>query len=520
MTRRPLSADLRTGHVPVQASESRAGGAPRFVAGELMPPEEANEALAAFWSQRSAAPGFGGDDLETRTFTDAEAGYLTGGAELTAAGQFVSAANALTISTVFACCRVLAEDVAKMDRQLKVRVTRQGKQATNDVVEHPLVPILRSRPNTWMTGFEFWEFMVFHAALTGMSAAVIVRDPDSGRVLELLPLRAGAISPNISASGWDVTYQVSGYSMSTTFRPGDILVLRGPMASEVMTYNPALLAREAIGLSMALQGMQSRFHRNDLRPSGILKVDMKTTSDQAKNRELLERIRDDWQRVYGPGGEGGIAVLDKDFEWTSITANSTDSQTLESRRYQVEEICRFFRVSPQKVMHQSNAGSYGSVEQANIHHVADTLMPWVKRCEEACNRDLLDPDDNLERDMFVNFDEFALARGTLADRMNAYDRMTKLGWTPNEIRVLEGWDPLPYPEMDRPQLLANNTGLQPTPSGSEPRPEQEETARTPLPKPAAYTDPPPPPGHPASNGVIGGTGLPALSRLPLPRPPS
>lgn len=435
---------------------------------------------------------------ETRGFDDETLRILM--------GDELGAEDALDVSAVFACCRVIAEDVAKMRRRLKRRVLNPATGRWQNVVEygHPVAELLE-HPNSWMTPFEFWEFMVFRAALRGMSAALVVRSPKTGRPVELLPLRSGTVTPEIDGNGWHVGYRVSGYGKQFVSRPGDILVLRGPMIDEVQSFNVSGLARRAIRLAQAIEKSQDRFHASDMRPSSILFVDLGITSNAAANKEVLDRIKAEWKDTYGPGGRGGMAVVDKKFDLKTIAVDGVNAQVIENRKFQIEEICRFFRVYPQKIMHQPKSGS---VEQDNASHVSDTLHPWTERCEQSMKRDLIDRHDPEDAGLYIHFDMMALARGTPQDRMRVNESKLKSGWTPNEIRESEDEDPLPYPEMDRPQLLANNTGLAPTPLGAAPAPEPAALppARAPLPKPAGAE-----PAAPAS-------ALPSPRRPALPKP--
>lgn len=462
---------------------------------------------------------------ETRAFSADEIDILTGGSSLlSGSGVAVSAQTALQVTAVFACCRVIAEDVAKMRRTVMRRrfVAERNAAESHDDHHHPLAAlvadyhvdrvsghIVAGRPNTWMTGIEFWEYLVFGAALMGMSAAWIVRDPTTDMIVELLPLRHGACQPEIDARGWVVGYRITGYGETFVARTGDVLILRGPMRDEVSAFEPVRLAREAIGLATAIERSQTKFHRGDMRPSGVLQIEMGPAASNEAGMALrlkqIEEIRTYWRNQYGSGGDGGIAVLDKKFSFQEIGTKSTDAQTIENRRFQIEEVCRVFRVAPSKIMHQG-AAQRGSVEQDALSHVSDTAGVWAKRCEEACARDLVDPRDPMDSGIYVDFDDWALVRGTLNERMTGYQGMLKAGWTPNEVRTIEGWNLLPIPEADRPQFLANNTGLTPTPlSGavvSRPAKGQDDAAIAAQPQDAAT---PPTP-------------LPLVERPRLPKP--
>lgn len=400
------------------------------------------------------------DAPESRAFSPFEEEILLGGGVPSQAGVHVSEHSALKIAAVFACCRVIAEDVAKMMRRLmRKEMGSDGRMRRAPAEDHPLYDVIGKRPNGWQTGYEFWEWMVFRAALAGDAYAYVTRDP-SGAVRELLPIASGHVSSEIDHK-WTVTYRLTGYGETVLLSPRQILRLSGPMSDEINAFAPVRMAREAIGLSMAIEAAQARFHANDLRPSGILGIDLSTTGDAAKSLEVIERIRSDWIKKYGPGGTGGLAILDRKFEFEAMTATSADSQTVENRKFQIEEICRFFRVHPQKIMHPSQAQSYGSVEQANISHVSDTLHPWVERVEQVIERDLIDPLNQADKNLYVHLNMNALARGTLGDRTSAYERLVKFALTPNEVRALEDMDPIDDPAADMIQFQANNTGLKP-----------------------------------------------------------
>lgn len=377
-----------------------------------------------------------------------------GSGTTTKAGVDVGPESALKIATVLACRRVIAEDIAKMPRLLKQRKRNSDGSTSNKVIhEHPVAHLLARGPNEWMTSFQFWEWLVGTAVLHSAAYALPVRV--DGALVELLPLPPGCVSVQ-QLHDWDVEYHVStSHGVAIVCRPGEILQLTGPVdRTTLQGYSISSLAREAIGLAVALEGAVARFHANDMRPSGVLttksKIDPKTR----------DGIRDAWRKAYGQGGEGGIAVLDSEFDFKTITTTSADSQTKENRDYQISEICRAFRVFPQLVMHSGSLQGYGSFEQAMENHTKLTLMPWVDRVEQAAMKALLTRDE-IEAGYHIHVDVDAIARGTFTDRVNAYGNAVKVFLTPNEIREREGLDPLDDEAMNRVQLQANNTGLAP-----------------------------------------------------------
>lgn len=382
---------------------------------------------------------------------------LTGhGGWSTNSGVDVGPESALHVTTVFACRRVIAEDIAKMPRLLKQRTKDRNGRIRHRVVEpneHPVSRILQIEPCAWLTPFQFWEWLVGCAVLH--RAAYALPTWYDGQIQELLPLPPGSVTVH-QRSDWDVEYHVNtGHGTSLVAGPSQILQLTGPLDStRLQGYAVSALAREAIGLAIALEGAVARFHKNDMRPAGVLTTDAKITKEQR------DSIASEWKRRYGAGGDGGIAVLDAAFKFAAMTATSADSQTKENRELQISEICRAFRVFPQLVMHSGNLQGYGSFEQAMNNHVTITLIPWVERVEQAAMKALLTREER-EQGYYIQIDADATMRGTFTDRVNAYEKAVKVFMTPNQVLEREGMDQSEDPNMDKVQLQANNTGLMP-----------------------------------------------------------
>lgn len=405
-----------------------------------------------------------------RNFDSLDA-YFGDGGGASSSGLFVSPSDALMVSAVFACRRVIAEDIAMMPRQL-VRITYEGgRRKTTIVRDHPLVELVEFQPNEWMTPFTLFEHLVRSAVIYRGGYMWIVRDGDdprsgqyssygdqvgsgTGKVLELLPLLPGSVSVS-QDENFRPVYNITGYGETFEANPGNLLKLHGPMDDRGLDGVPVnMVARNAIGLAMAVEGAVARFHKNDLRPSGVL------TSKQSLNKDLVDRIREEWQKKFGIGGIGGIAVLDAEFDFKAFTATSADSQTVQNRLHQIEEICRFFRVMPTVIGHNSGTQAYGSPEAFFTAHFTQTLRPWVQRLEEAMNVSLLTRDER-ESGLRWRLDVNSVERGTFTERVNAYNNAIRVFMTPNEVREEEGLDADPDPNMDRVQLQANNTGMHP-----------------------------------------------------------
>lgn len=377
-----------------------------------------------------------------------------------AAGLPQSAAQMLRVATAFGCVRVIGEDVGKLSRHVLRHVWpngRDGTRRTQRALDDPRYELLATRPNEWMTGQELIEYMVGQAALHGTAYAFLNRNVD-GIVEEILPILPGRCTPR-QGGDWSLAYDISGYGETITRHPRDLWRLNGPMFTTLAGANIGALAREALGLARALESSQSRFHASDARPSGVL-----ATKGTTLAKEQRENVRSQWNTAYGPGGRGGVAVLDGDWEFKTISATAVDSQVIENRAFQIEEICRYFRVHPWAIMRQASSQSYGTVEQTARAHLEHTLMPWVVRVEQTVKRDILgEPDD---RDLFLKIAVDEIARSTFGDRVNAYKGAVTVYMTPNEVRIREDMDPLPDPAMDKVQLPANNTGLAPGGGGA------------------------------------------------------
>lgn len=396
---------------------------------------------------KSNAHGLSPDDLHE----------LMNGGGLTRAGLMIGAEQALRVSASFACRRVISEDVAKMGRAVVRRVRGSGRRARTEVMyDHPVHRLLTERPNDWMTPFEFVQYMVGVAMFHDAAYALVQRDP-WGNVVELLPLLPGTCSWEFKDQYWNIQYRITGYGEQILRDPGDIFVLRGPMAEPWRGHAVVDLAREAIGLAAAIEAAQARFHANDLRPSGILTTEMQVSPEQR------EEMRRSWQMAYGPGGGGGVAVLDQKFKFDPFPVEGAKQEVIENRKFQVSDQCRFFRVFPAVIGHNDGSQNYSSVEQVFTMHVVHSCQPWVHRFEQAATLTLLTERER-RAGLAVDLDMDEMLRGTPLDRANYYEKATKTYLTPNEARIEQGYDPIDDPAMDRVQLPANNTGLAPKPA--------------------------------------------------------
>jgi HK97 family phage portal protein len=348
-------------------------------------------------------------------------------------GGPVNAPSALQVAAVWCAARVIAEGVAQTGKRV-VRIAHDGtKKSTNVERDHPVMRLLAERPNAWQTPFEFCEMAVFSAVLGQGFLARKVRDSD-GITRELLPVPLGEWTVK-RGKDWAPEFEVTSGGQLAPLPRRDAFYLRGPSLDGVIGLAAIQVAREAIGLSAALERTQAKLAANGGKPSGILSF------ANLLNPDAKEELRSKWQDKFGPDGDGGIAVLDGDASYSSITMTSVDAQHIETRRHQIEEVARVFRVHPIMLMHPDMASSFASAEQFFRAHVVHTLGPWMQRFEEAATRDLLG-----ERGLRVDCDERDLLRGDFKDQAEYYSQALGAGgtpaWmTPNEVRAERGMNP-------------------------------------------------------------------------------
>lgn len=368
-------------------------------------------------------------------------------------GKSVTVDTALEVSTVFACARVIGEGIAQVPLKL-MRESADGKTRL-PAKEHPLYDILGRRPNAWQTSFEYRSMIAMHAVLAGNHCSFINRSSRAG-ILELIPFEPGHVTIK-QADDWTLSYDVRGKDGGVqTFPAEAIWHVRGPSWNSWMGLDAVGLAREAIGLSMATEEQQARMQKNGVRTSGVYSVEGTLTDDQYKS---LKNWID--KNMGGVENTGKAMLLDRGAKWLNTTMTGVDAQTLETRKYQVEEVCRFFRVNPIMVGAESKNTTYASAEQMFLAHVVHTMAPWWKNLEDSINCNLL-TDAEWKSGLYANFVEEGLLRGSMTETQE-----TLLGYvngglmTPNEGRAKLDLNPDPDPASDALRIPANITGAVP-----------------------------------------------------------
>lgn len=350
-------------------------------------------------------------------------------------GVSVTWKSALEVATVLACVRVIANGVA----QVPWRVYRDDGASRRPAADHPLHRLLYRRPNAWQTSFELRETIMFHVLLTG-NAFVWKGLVGRERALRSLePIEPGRVIVRRAADG-SLTYEVrADDGTSATFGAADIWHLRGPSWNSWMGLEAVKLAREAIGLSVATEAAHADFHKGSARISGLLSL-----SNTVGTEKFVSLAA--WLDQHSEGGPraGKPLVLDNGASFTPFGMSGVDAEHLDTRRYQVEEICRCFGVMPIMIGHADKTATYASAEQMFLAHVVHTLSPWYERLDESADVNLLG-EAAMGQGLYVKFSPNGLMRGAAKDRAEFYAKALGSGGSPawmvaNEVRALEEMD--------------------------------------------------------------------------------
>lgn len=349
----------------------------------------------------------------------------------------VTSESALRVTAILCAARVIAEGVAQVPLKLLLETDDdQGRTIRKVARNHDLYKLIAYQPNDFQTSFEFRETLTLHAVLAGDGYAFINRRAD-GKVWELLPLAPDDVKVIVEPGvGGDIRYEVRlDANHYTRVNRDQMLHIKGPSWNGATGLNIISLAREAIGLSMALEESHADLFGKGGRPSGVL------SRTESLGPEATDKMRTRWMERFGPGGEGGIALLDGDWKFTDVNMSGVDSQQLESRKYQVEEVCRALNVYPQMVMQTDKAATFASAESFFQAHVTYTIKPWTDRWTGALKRDLIGW-GGANEDVWPSFLLEGLMAGDPAKRGAFYTQLVNLGaLSPNEVRVAENRNP-------------------------------------------------------------------------------
>jgi len=354
----------------------------------------------------------------------------------TTSGKPVNERTAMQTTAVYSCVRILAEAIASLPIHL-YKYSDTGKER---VYNHSLYRILHDEPNPEMTSFVFRETLMSHLLIWGNAYAQIIRDY-AGRVVGLYPLLPNQIKVDRGNDG-EIIYVYSRYSDENPncngygqvrLRQQDVLHIPGLGFDGLVGYSPIAMAKNAVGMTLACEEYGASFFANGANPGGVLEHPG-VLKDPGK-------VRESWNAVYqGSHNAHKVAVLEEGMKYQQIGIPPEEAQFLETRKFQINEIARLYRIPPHMVGDLEKS-SFSNIEQQSLEFVKYTLDPWVIRWEQSLQRALLLPGE--KKDYFIKLNVDGLLRGDYQGRMNGYSIGRQNGWlSANDIRIMEDMNPI------------------------------------------------------------------------------
>ena len=347
--------------------------------------------------------------------------FLFGG---TTSGKAVNERTAMQTSAVYACVRILAESVAGLPLHVYER-TANGSKSTKP--SHPLYRLLHDEPNREMTSFVFRETLMSHLLLWGNAYAQIIRD-GRGFPITLYPLLPDRMAVDRNESG-ELVYTYQSDKGQVKLRRENVLHIPGLGFDGLIGYSPIAMAKNAVGLALATEDYGAAFFANGANPGGVLEHPGVIKPEQA------DRLRESWQSQFGGANAHKVAVLEEGLKFHQMSIPPEQAQFLETRKFQINEIARIFRVPPHMVGDLEKS-SFSNIEQQSLEFVKYTLDPWVVRWEQSLQQALILPSEKAT--IFIKFNLDGLLRGDYQSRMQGYSTGIQNGFmSVNDVRGLE-----------------------------------------------------------------------------------
>lgn len=367
----------------------------------------------------------------------------------TTSGKQVNEYTAMQTTAVYACVRILSEALASLPLHL-YRYTDTGKER---VYDHPLARLLHDEPNPEMTSFVFRETLMSHLLIWGNAYAQIIRD-GGGRVLGLYPLLPNQVAVDRDKRGelvYAYTYALgenpNASQRTVNLSTHEVLHIPGLGFDGLVGYSPIAMAKNAVGMTIACEDYGASFFANGANPGGVL--------EHPGVLKDPKKVRESWNEVYrGSHNAHKVAVLEEGMKYQQIGIPPEEAQFLETRKFQINEIARLYRIPPHMVGDLEKS-SFSNIEQQSLEFVKYTLDPWVIRWEQALQKALLLPGEKTRYFIKLNVD--GLLRGDYAGRMSGYATARQNGWlSANDIRALEDLNPIPDEEGGNLYLINGN----------------------------------------------------------------
>jgi HK97 family phage portal protein len=382
--------------------------------------------------------------------------WYSGTPYTTHVGVRVNPTTAMKVTALYACIRLLSETGGSVPCQLFRRLEDDSKELATD---HSLYNVLLNQPNDYQTTFDFWEQVIRCCGLRGFFYAEIVLGP-LGQVAQLRPLHPDRVIHELQPSGKMLYRYLDPTGRERIFNTKDLFRVMYYTEEDGMTpISPISANADTVGITEAAERYAASYFGNSAIPGGSLEADGKLSPEARKE------IARSWNATHkGPDNAGKIAVLDQGLKFKQITINNQDSQLLETRQWQLTDICRVYRVPPHLVQDLTRS-TFTNIEHQSLDFITHTMRPWFRRIETAISRDLMMA---IERpDYFARFNLNDLLAADAAARAAFYSSGIQNGWmTRNEARKFENLNPLD--ELDEPLMPSNLRGVNdPAPESSQ-----------------------------------------------------
>lgn len=356
----------------------------------------------------------------------------------TSAGKPVNEHTAMQMTAVYSCVRILSETLAGLPLHVYKYNESGGKEKN---LKHPLYKLLHDEPNPEMTSFAFRETLMGHLLLWGNAYSQIIRNA-RGEVIALYPLMPNKMTVDRDSKG-RLFYLYSrtsddaptlGNDSQVYLAPSDVLHIPGLGFDGLIGYSPIAMAKNAVGLAIATEEYGAKFFAHGAAPGGVL--------EHPGTIKDPQKVKESWNAAYqGSQNAHRVAVLEEGMKYQPIGISPEQAQFLETRKFQINEIARIFRVPPH-MLADLEKSSFSNIEQQSLEFVKYTLDPWVVRWEQSMYRALLMESE--KPTVFIKFNVDGLLRGDYVSRMEGYATGRQNGWmSANDIRELENLDRIP-----------------------------------------------------------------------------
>lgn len=332
--------------------------------------------------------------------------------------------TAMQVSACWACVRLISETVAGLP--LIVYRVQNGRRVQD--MRHPLAVLFANKPNRHQTRIEYFESVLLNLATWGNAYSIVTRDA-AGDVINLTPIMSSQVVPTLLADG-SMVYEYHTDGGVAVYAESSIWHLK-LFGNGVVGLSPLGYARNSLGIAQASEDRVSATFRNGAKPSGILMVDGALTPTQR------DMIRDNF-RSLAEGSSDSLIVLDKFMKYEQVSMSPQDIELLNSRRFQLEDIARFFGVPSVLINDTSGSTTWGSgVQQIIEGWYKLGLKPYLERIEVSAVQNLMPAEDRMRFEVEFDFD--SLLRMDAPTRYDGYGKAIQSGqMTPNEARALEG----------------------------------------------------------------------------------